>query len=157
MDNYVTINYFIKVKKGDKSKQIVGFTAGSFDLCHAGHVLMFKECKKVCDYLVVALQSDPTLDRPYKNKPVMSLGERKIILAGIKYIDKVVVYNTEADLVNLIKKTKPDVRIMGADWKGKEYTGRELVKLLGHKIYFNSRNHSYTTSELRKRIYEAER
>lgn len=140
-----------------EGKKVVGFTAGSFDLCHAGHVLMFKECKKVCNYLVVALQSDPTIDRPRKNKPVMSLEERKTILAGIRYIDKIVLYGTEVDLVSLIKKIKPDVRIIGADWKGKEFTGQELVKTMKHKIYFNSRNHSYSTSDLRKRIYEIEK
>ncbi len=139
------------------SKSIVGFTAGAMDLCHAGHILMLKEAKKVCDYLVVGLQNDPTTDRPEKQKPIMSVKERKIILTGIKYIDKVIVYRTEADLVKLIRKVKPDIRIIGTDWKGKQITGSELAKELGHKIHFNKRNHNYSSSELRKRIYEAEK
>ena len=138
-------------------KRIVGFTAGTMDLCHAGHILMLKEAKKVCDFLIVGLQSDPTIDRPHKSKPIMSVQERKIVLEGIKYVDKVFVYNTEADLIRLIKKIKPDVRIIGADWKGKKITGGELAKELGHKIHYNSRNHQYSSTELKKRIYEAER
>lgn len=127
------------------------------DLCHAGHILMLKEAKKICDYLVVGLHSDPTIDRPEKNKPIMSLEERKIILTGIKYVDKIIVYNTEADLFNLIKKVKPDIRIVGIDWKNKKLTGFELAKKLGHKIHFNKRNHNYSSSELRKRIYLSEK
>lgn len=138
------------------SKPVVGFTAGAMDLCHAGHILMLKEAKKVCDYLVVGLHSDPTIDRPHKQKPIMSLEERKIILAGIKYVDKVIVYHTEADLVKLIRRVKPDIRIVGIDWKNKKLTGFELAKELGHKIHFNKRNHNFSSSELRKRIYKAE-
>src|SRR3989344_3054630 len=121
-----------------------GFTAGPFDLCHAGHMLVFQECKKVCDYLIVGLQTDPSLDRPEKNKPVMSLEERKIILESIKYVDEVVVYETEQDLYNLLKENKlgSDVRIVGSDWKGKEFTGHDLPI----PVYFNSREHSFSTT-----------
>ena len=143
------------MKKG--VKKIIGFTAGAMDLCHAGHILMFKEAKKVCDYLVVGLHSDPTIDRPHKQKPIMSLEERKIILSGIKYINKVVVYHTETDLLKLIRKIKPDIRIIGVDWKGKQITGGELAKELGHKIHYNKRNHNYSSTELKKRIYKAEK
>lgn len=131
-----------------------GFTCGAFDLCHAGHVLMFKECKEHCDYLIVGLHSDPTLDRKNKNKPIQSLEERMIQLEAISYIDKIVTYNTEKDLYELLSKNPHsiDVRIIGADWKGKEFTGHDLPL----ETIFNSRTHSYSTSELRKRIAEAE-
>ena len=130
-----------------------GFTAGSFDLLHAGHVMVFKECKTVCDYLIVALQSDPTLDRVYKNKPVQRLEERREVLEAIKYVDEIVEYNTEAELHKLLEELDVDIRIIGADWKGKEYTGHELPI----EMHFNSRDHDYSTSSLRKRVYEEEK
>lgn len=133
-----------------------GFTAGAFDLCHAGHMLVFKECKNVCDYLIVGLQTDPSLDRPgEKNKPVMSVEERRIILESVKYIDEVVIYETEADLYNLLKENKLgiDVRIIGADWRGKEFTGYDLPI----EMYFNTRDHGFSTTELRRRVYEQEK
>jgi glycerol-3-phosphate cytidylyltransferase len=131
----------------------IGFTCGAFDLCHAGHVLMFKECKEYCDYLIVGLQTDPTLDRPEKNKPIQSLEERLIQLEAIRYIDKVVTYDTEEDLYELLSKNPHSIttRIIGADWKGKEYTGHDLPL----ETIFNSRTHSYSTSELRQRIENA--
>lgn len=134
----------------------VGFTAGAFDLCHAGHMLMFEEAKTVCDYLIVGLHSDPALDRPdTKNKPIMSVEERKIILHGVRWIDEVVVYNTEADLLKLLTENplNIDVRILGVEYKEKPYTGRELPL----EVYYNTRGHNYSTTELRNRIYEAER
>jgi glycerol-3-phosphate cytidylyltransferase len=137
-------------------KYPVGFTCGSFDLCHAGHMLMFKDCKNVCERLIVGLQTDPTLDPDYrdkaKNKPIMSLEERRIMLEGIKYIDEIVVYSTEADLYRLLKTIHYDVRILGSDWKGKKYTGWDLP----HVAYFHDRSHDLSTSELRKRVYAAE-
>ncbi|OFZ46193.1 MAG: hypothetical protein A3D92_20220 [Bacteroidetes bacterium RIFCSPHIGHO2_02_FULL_44_7] len=138
-----------------KNGKRVGVTVGAFDLCHAGHMLVFKEARKICDYLIVGLQSDPTIDRPEKNKPVMSLEERRIILKGIKYIDEIFVYDTEAKLYDILKKNEfgIDVRIIGADWKGKQYTGHDLPI----EIYFNERGHNFSTTELRRRIYEAEK
>jgi len=136
-----------------KNKKKIGVTAGAFDLCHAGHMLMFKEAKRKCDQLVVLLQDDPSLDRPAKNRPIMSLKERTIILEAIKYIDKVVTYKSEADLYRLLKRLKPDIRIIGADWKGKQYTGYDLPI----RVYFNSRSHTYSSTELRDRIYEVEK
>jgi len=134
-----------------------GFTCGTFDLCHAGHILMFKEAREQCDYLIVGLQTDPSdTAEDYrgkkKNKPVLSFDERLIILQGIRYIDEIVPYHTEEDLYELLKKLKPDVRIIGADWKGKKFTGYDLPM----EIYYNSRDHGYSTSELRKRVYKAE-
>lgn len=141
--------------KGGKK---VGFTAGAFDLCHAGHMLVFKEAREVCDYLIVALQDDPSLtDAAYrgkkKNKPVMTMEERRLILEGIKYIDEIVTYRTEEDLYKLLVELKPDVRIIGADWKGKKYTGHDLPI----EMYFNSRGHTYSTTALRERVYLAEK
>ncbi len=140
-----------------KDGKKVGITAGAFDLCHAGHMLVFKEAKTVCDYLIVALQDDPSkTEGDYrgkkKNKPIMSLEERRIILEGIRYIDEIVVYNSEKELYDLLVTLKPDVRIIGADWKGKEYTGHDLPI----KIHFNSRDHNFSTTALRQRIYKAE-
>lgn len=132
----------------------VGFTCGAFDLCHAGHVLAFKECKNHCDYLIVGLQTDPSIDRPQKNKPIQSLEERKIQLEAIKYIDEIVVYETEEDLYNVLKENKLniDVRLLGEDWKGKHFTGDNLPI----EIVFTPRTHNYSTSELRERIKRAE-
>ena len=129
-------------------KQKVGFTCGAFDLTHAGHYLMFKEVRKQCDFLVVGLQSDPSLDRKSKNKPVQTLKERKIQHEACKYIDKIVHYKTEGDLVNLLKKLKPDIRFLGADWKGKNFTGKELPI----KVNVNTRDHGYSTTHLRERV-----
>ena len=136
-----------------KKNKIVGITFGSFDLCHYGHALMFEECKEYCDYLIVGVQSDPSIDRPEKNKPVQSLEERVGIVSSLKFVDEVVTYDTEADLVKVLKNIQPDVRILGADHKGKPFTGHELPI----KYIFNSRDHGYSTSELRKRVFEAEK
>lgn len=144
-------------------KKVIGFTASAFDLCHAGHMLMLKEAKEVCDYLIVALHDDPsdvsdlgyrlvTGNKP-KNRPIMSLEERRIILEGIKYVDEIIIYRTETELYNLLQTLKFDVRILGSDWKGKEYTGWDLP----HKAYFHERSHNFSTSELRERVHEAER
>jgi len=139
-----------------------GVTLGAFDLCHAGHVLMFKECKEICEYLIVGLQEDPSVDGDYrikekegqiKNKPVMTLEERKIILEGIKYIDEVFTYTTEEDLYEKLENLDYDVRILGADWEGKKYTGWDLP----HTPYFNTRDHGFSTTELRSRVYEQEK
>jgi glycerol-3-phosphate cytidylyltransferase len=147
-----------KKAKSKRRRQIVGVTAGAMDLCHAGHILMLREAKSVCDRLIVLLHVDPSVaPAEYrgkkKNVPIMSFEERKIILEAIKYVDEVIPYETEDDLLNLLIKIKPDIRIVGADWKGKQYTGWDLPI----QMYFNSRNHTFSTTELRKRIYEAEK
>ncbi|NQV93173.1 adenylyltransferase/cytidyltransferase family protein [Candidatus Kaiserbacteria bacterium] len=138
-----------------ENKKIKGFTCGAFDLCHAGHVLMFEECKKHCDYLIVGLQTDPNIDRQEKNKPVQSIEERHVMLEGIKYIDQVFVYTTESELYDFLKDNPMgiDVRIIGADWEGKQYTGHDLPI----QMVFNSRDHGYSTSALRERVYEQEK
>ena len=140
-----------------KDGKKVGITAGAFDLCHAGHMLVFKEAKDVCDYLIVALQEDPSQTPAgyrgkKKNKPIMSLEERRIILESVKYVDEIVIYNSEEELYDLLVKLKPDVRIIGADWKGKAFTGHDLPI----EVYYNSRGHHFSTTALRERIYDAE-
>lgn len=138
----------IGMKSGKKRKGKVGITFGSFDFVHAGHCLMFEECKKKCDYLIVGLQSDPTLDRPEKNKPIMTKKERFIMLSANRFVDYIIPYDTEADLLNILDVVKPDVRFLGKDHKGKPFTGDKL-KI---PIIFNSRNHNYSSTDIRNRI-----
>ena len=130
----------------------IGFTSGAFDLLHAGHSLMLKEAKEQCDHLIVAIQSDPSVDRPEKNSPIQSYEERTIMVKAIKWVDEVRFYDTENDLCELLKEINPDIRIVGADWQGKQFTGSELPV----KVYFNSRDHGWSTSDLRDRVYRAE-
>ena len=133
-------------------KIIKGFTCGAFDLLHAGHALMLEECKIHCDYLIVGLQRDPSVDRPDKNKPVQEYKERDIMVKAIRWVDEVLYYDTEENLYDILKNTDIDVRIVGADWKGKSFTGHDLPI----RVVFNSRGHGYSTSSLRSRVYHAE-
>lgn len=130
----------------------LGFTCSCFDLFHAGHIMMLKEAKQQCDYLLVGLQTDPTVDRPEKNKPVQSVFERFVQLQSCKYVDEVIVYATEKDLMDVLRSYPIDVRIIGEEYKDKHFTGREL----DIEIYYNRRNHSFSTTELRNRVLEAE-
>lgn len=129
---------------------MIGFTAGAMDLLHAGHVLMLKECRAQCDFLIVALQIDPSVDWPEKNKPIETVEERMIRLLGCKYVDKIVTYNTEIDLYNILKELRPDVRFMGADWKNKPNYSRDLLPDM--RVIYNSRDHGYSSTSLRERI-----
>ena len=130
-------------------KKIIGFTCSSFDLLHAGHILMLKDAKEQCDHLIVGLQTDPTIDRPKtKNKPIQSILERKLQLEAVKYINEIILYDNEDDLYNLLLKVKPDIRILGSDYKNKKFTGDNL----NIKIYYHDRNHGYSSSELRRKI-----
>ena len=126
--------------------KIIGFTCGTFDFFHYGHVIMFKECREMCDELVVAVQSDPTIDRPWKNKPIQSLDERLGQVWANKFVDKTIVYNTEEELLQILKSLKPDKRFVSDEYKGKEFTGSDVGN-----VVFNSRNHGYSSSELRQR------
>jgi len=130
----------------------IGITFGAFDLLHPGHIVMFQECKTVCDYLIVGLQTDPSIDRPQKNKPIQDLEERKIMLNAVRYVDKIFVYETEEELYGVLKSLKNivDVRIIGEDWRNKKFTGWDL----DIPIYYNSRKHSWSSSELKQRIRE---
>ena len=126
----------------------VGITAGSFDLFHSGHVLMLKDAKDQCDYLIVALQTDPTIDRKEKNKPIQTMYERFVQLDACKYVDKIIPYETEDDLYTLIMNTDVDIRIIGNEYRNEDFTAREV----GLEIYYNARNHQWSTTELRERI-----
>lgn len=130
----------------------IGFTCSTFDLFHAGHIMMLKEAKNQCDYLIVGLQTDPTLDRAEKNKPVQSVFERFIQLDACKYVDEVIVYATEKDLLDILQSYDIDVRIIGEEYMDKPFTGDKLEM----EIYFNKRRHSFSTTELRKRVKDAE-
>ena len=135
----------------------VGFTCSTFDLLHAGHILMLAEAKTICDYLIVGVQSDPTIDRPdTKNKPVQSVVERYVQLSAVKFIDQIVVYDTEKDLEDLLMFLPISVRIIGEEYKDKEFTGKEICEDRGIKIWYNSRNHRFSSSELRNRTYQSE-
>ena len=135
----------------------IGFTCSTFDLLHAGHILMLAECKTICDYLIVAVQSDPTIDRPdVKNKPVQSIVERYVQLSAVKFIDEIIVYDTEKDLEDLLMFLPIGVRIIGEEYKDKDFTGKQICEDRGIKIWFNSRNHRFSSSELRQRTYQSE-
>ena len=132
-------------------KKKIGFTCSCFDLLHAGHILMLNDARKKCDYLIVGLHTDPTIDRPKtKNKPIQSLEERKIQLEAVKYIDEIITYSTEEELYKLLVKIKPDIRILGSDYRDKSFTGNDLQI----NIYYHERKHSYSTSNIRKKIKE---
>ena len=126
----------------------IGFTCSCFDLLHAGHILMLKDAKNRCGKLIVGLQSDPTIDRPEKNKPIQSLEERRIQLEAVKYVDEIFIYDTEEDLYKKLLDINPDVRILGSDYIGKSFTGDDL----DIEIYYHERKHNYSTTNLRGKI-----
>ena len=135
----------------------VGFTCSTFDLLHAGHILMLAECKQICDYLIVGVQSDPTIDRrDTKNKPVQSIVERYVQLSAVKFVDEIIVYNTEKDLEDMLMFLPINVRIIGEEYKDKDFTGKQICEDRGIKIWFNSRSHRFSSSELRQRTYQSE-
>lgn len=129
----------------------IGFTCSTFDLFHAGHVLMLKEAKELCDYLIVGLQVDPSVDRPEKNKPIQTMFERFTQLSACKYVDEIVPYSTEADLLNLLQSVNIDIRILGEEYRDKDFTGKDLPM----EFYFNSRRHNFSTTELRDRVVQS--
>ncbi len=135
----------------------IGFTCSDFDLLHAGHILMLEECKTVCDYLIVGLQTDPTIDRgDVKTKPVQGIFERYIQLEAVKYVDKIVVYDTENELKDLLQILPINVRICGQEYKNKKFTGLDICEQKGIELYFNSRNNKFNTTELRQRAHKVE-
>ena len=136
----------------------VGFNCSSFDLFHAGHVTMLKMEKNLCDYLIVALQVDPTVDRPgIKNKPVQSVYERYVQLQGCKYVDEILVYETEEDLLNLIQTQKIDIRFLSEEYKDKDFTGNQYCIDTGIELHFHLRKHKYSSTEIRNRVYNLEK
>lgn len=134
------------------NKGKIGFTCSCFDLFHAGHVLMLRDARSVCDYLIVGLQTDPTIDRPQKNQPVQSVFERFVQLQACKYVDEIVVYGTEADLEQIFLSYPINIRILGDEYRNQQFTGRDACERLGIELHFNQRNHRFSTTELRQRI-----
>jgi glycerol-3-phosphate cytidylyltransferase len=137
-------------------KMRIGFTASAWDLCHAGHIMALEEAKQQCDYLIVGLHIDPTIDRPNKNKPVQTIVERYAQLSAVKWVDEIVPYMTEADLVDILSLYPINVRILGAEYKGKSFTGKDICADRGIEIYFNQRDHRFSSSGLRKQVATAE-
>ncbi|MBD8081394.1 adenylyltransferase/cytidyltransferase family protein [Chryseobacterium caseinilyticum] len=135
----------------------IGITFSSFDLLHAGHIKMLEEAKTVCDYLIVGLQIDPSHDRPNKNKPTQTIVERYIQLKGVSAVDEIIPYYTEEDLEDILKSFVIDVRIIGDDYADRDFTGKQYCNDNGIEIFYNKRDHRFSTSDLRKRIYEAEK
>jgi len=130
----------------------VGFTCSTFDLLHAGHVMMLREAKTVCDYLIVGLQTDPAIDRPEKNSPVQTLVERYIQLQAIEYVDEIVPYQTEQDLEDILNMFPINVRILGEEYKNGKFTGRAICAKRGIELHYNKRDHRFSSSDLRKRV-----
>ncbi|MCT4699789.1 adenylyltransferase/cytidyltransferase family protein [Tenacibaculum haliotis] len=134
----------------------IGITFSAFDLLHAGHVKMLEDAKEQCDYLICGLQTDPTVDRPEKNKPIQSVVERYIQLKGCKYVDEIVPYTTEQDLEDVLQSFKIDVRILGDEYTDKNFTGRTYCEEKGITLFYNKREHRFSSSELRKEVAEKE-
>lgn len=134
----------------------VGFTASTFDLLHAGHIAMLREAKSQCDYLICGLQVDPSQDRQEKNAPVQSIVERYTQLAAVKYVDEIIVYCTENDLLDIINMYPINVRILGEEYKDKDFTGKDACRKRGIQLYFNKRDHRFSSSDLRRRVFERE-
>jgi glycerol-3-phosphate cytidylyltransferase len=146
-------NHIRKLKEDGKK---IGITFSTFDMLHAGHIAMLAEAKNHCDYLIAGLQTDPTIDRDTKNKPVQSIVERQIQLAACRYVDEVVVYQTEQDLIDLLLILPVDVRVLGVEYENKEFSGQAECYQRGIELVFNGRDHSFSSSSLRRRVVEAE-
>ena len=141
------------VQPDDMIGKPVGFTCSTFDLLHAGHILMLAEAKSICDYLIVGLQIDPSIDRPnVKNKPVQSIVERFVQLSAVKFVDEIIVYQTEKDLEDMLMFLPITIRIIGEEYKDKEFTGKQICEQRSIQIYYNQRKHSFSTTELRNRV-----
>jgi len=131
---------------------ITGITFSAFDLLHAGHILMLKECKQNCDFLIVGLHTNPSLERPEKNKPIQSIYERYLQLKGCRYVDKIIPYETEDDLINILLSENIDIRFVGEDYKDKYFTGIHIQNI---KIFYNKRKHKFSSTNLRNKIKNA--
>ncbi len=130
----------------------VGFTCSTFDLLHAGHIQMLREAKEQCEYLIVGLQTDPTVDRPEKNKPIQTLVERYTQLKAVGYVDEIIPYQTEQDLEDILSMYHIDIRVLGVEYKDKDFTGKSICQKRGIDLYFNKRDHRFSSSDLRKRV-----
>ena len=134
----------------------IGFTCSAFDLLHAGHVAMLREAKSQCDYLICGLQVDPSLDRKEKNSPIQTIVERYTQLQAIHYVDEIIPYITESDLEDILNMLPINVRILGDEYRNKEFTGKGICQKRGIKLFFNSRDHNFSTTNLRKKVYDRE-
>lgn len=132
----------------------VGFTCSTFDLLHAGHVSMLREAKEQCDYLICGLQMDPAIDRPTKNSPIQTVVERYTQLNAVKYVDEIIPYSTEKDLEDILEMYHIDVRILGEEYRDKDFTGKDICRKRGIQLHFNKRDHRFSSSDLRKRVSE---
>ena len=133
----------------------VGFTASAFDLLHSGHISMLRDAKDQCDYLICGLQVDPSADRPEKNRPIQTVVERYTQLKAVGYVDEIIPYSTEEDLKDILSMYHIDVRILGDEYREKDFTGKEICKRRDIALYFNKRDHRFSSSELRKRVVES--
>ena len=140
----------------ENSKKVVGITFSAFDLLHAGHIRMLAEAKEQCDYLIAGLQTDPTIDRPEKNKPTQTIVERYIQLQGCKFVNEIIPYTTEKDLEDILKLYDLDVRIVGDEYKDKDFTGRKYCEENNIHLYFNERRHRFSSTNLREEVYNRE-
>ena len=147
---------FNKIKELKERGLIIGITFSQFDLLHAGHIAMLSEAKNHCDYLIAGLQNNAQWDRPEKNEPIQSIVERQISLSAVRTVDEIVIYNTEKDLSDILLTLPIDVRILGVEYADKDFSGKEICEKRNIKIVYNGRDHSFSSSSLRKRIMEAE-
>ena len=134
----------------------IGITCSTFDLFHAGHVIMLEEAKRQCDYLIAAIQIDPTIDRKSKNRPVQSIIERQIQVSSCKHVDEIIVYSTEKELEDIFMALPIDVRILGEEYKDTDYTGKDISMKRGIELHFNKRDHFFSSSDLRQRVFDIE-
>lgn len=147
---------FNKVKELKDKGLKIGITFSQFDMLHAGHIAMLSEARNHCDYLIAGLQNNAKWDRPEKNEPIQSIVERQIQLSATRFVDEIVVYNTEKDLEDILLTLPVDVRILGVEYKDKDFTGKDICNTRGIEIVYNGRDHSFSSSSLRKRVAEAE-
>jgi glycerol-3-phosphate cytidylyltransferase len=138
------------------NKQVVGFTCSTFDLLHSGHIQMLRDAKEHCDYLICGLQIDPTIDRAEKNAPIQTVVERYTQLHAVKYVDEIVPYTTEQDLEDILEMYHIDVRILGEEYRNKEFTGKDICSRRGIQLFFNNRDHRFSSSGLRERVSKRE-
>lgn len=139
------------------NKVIVGFTCSTFDLLHAGHIAMLREAKEKCDYLICGLQVDPSVDRPEKNRPIQTVVERYTQLAAVKYVDEIIPYANESDLEDILQLYHIDIRILGEEYRDKDFTGKDICRKRDIDLHFNKRDHRFSSSQLRNSVYKAEK
>ena len=138
------------------NKGSIGFTCSCFDLLHAGHILMLKDAKEQCDYLICGLQIDPSIDRPEKNSPIQTVVERYTQLKGVVYVDEIIPYSTESDLEDILSMYPIDIRVLGEEYRDKDFTGKDICRSRDIDLHFNKRDHRFSTSDLRSRVAETE-